>query len=142
MELSIALFFLVLSGVLVAGAITAKSMGDRLLVAIDQQSSQYSQLAVEISRVVKSASQQYVDTMAAQAKQQRELLKAAQDMETVLQEGGFAIGARVLEAQGLLPHTEANQIVGDAIGRVNARSPRLGLFAKSINDAYLTKTSR
>jgi hypothetical protein len=117
MELSIAVFFLVLSAVV---AFTT----------------------VEMSRLARTTSDQYLAALAAQSKQQDELLNAARDFQTIVTEGGFALTARGMEQQGLFSPTDANRVVGEAIGRIEERSPRLGMFVKSMNDAYLSGQTR
>jgi hypothetical protein len=97
---------------------------------------------VEMSRLARTTSEQYLAALAVQSKQQTELLNAARDFQTIVTEGGFALSARGMEPQGLFSPTDANRVVGEAIDRIGERSPRLGVFAKLMNDAYLSGQTR
>jgi len=68
---------------------------------------------------------------------QKDALKEIESSVNVLLDGSYAIIARGLESEGLLSPTEASDIVGGAIKSISAKSERLGLISKSLNDAFL-----
>jgi delta-aminolevulinic acid dehydratase/porphobilinogen synthase len=114
MELSVAIFFLVLSVIFVFAT-------------------------VEISHLVRTLSDHYVVVLDDQTKKQNELYEAAKEVRTLISEGGFALSARAMEEKGLLSPSEANRIVDGALKEIKERSPRLGVIAESMNDAYLSR---
>jgi hypothetical protein len=68
---------------------------------------------------------------------QKDALKEIESTVNVLLDGSYAVIARGLESEGLLSPTDASEIVGGAIKSISAKSERLGLITKALNDAYL-----
>jgi hypothetical protein len=68
---------------------------------------------------------------------QKNTIKELESTINVLLDGSYAVIARGLESEGLLSPTDASEIVGGAIKSISAKSERLGVITKALNDAYL-----
>jgi hypothetical protein len=111
MEYCIGIFFLTLSfSIIMVGLEVKTSMGKRLEIAEQQ------------------------------LQQQTQILSAANEFKDVVAEAGFAVLARSLESENLMSPTEANRVVTEALEKMTNYSPKLGLLARSLNDAYLKET--
>ena len=112
MELSIAIFFLVISVCIIAFIFYAKITLEKYTVIIERQ-----------------------------AKQQEELIMSANQTKDLIIEAGYGFLARVFEKENILSPTEANKIVTESIEKLNAKSEKLGIFVKALNDAYIKQNS-
>ena len=102
LNLSVAIFFLTLSGLFVLGAM----------------------------RVEKTLSQ-HEENMAIQ----QQVYADMRGLNSLLYEGGLAVGARVLAEEGVMTELEADKIVDESISQIEKTDSRLGQIAKSINYA-------
>lgn len=113
MELSIAVFFVVISVCLILLVIFAKSSMDR-----------------------------YVEIAQIQLEQQQEIIASAKETKDLVLEGIGAVIARGFEQEGLMSPTDANMIVSEAIEKFDRKSRKLGTFARAFNEAYLKNVSQ
>lgn len=113
MELCIGVFFLTMSAIIIIVGMEAKG-------AMDEAS----KIAVQ------------------RLQQQTEIIDSANELKTVVLESTYAILARGMESENLMSPTEANRVVTEALDKVTAYSPKLGLMARSLNDAYLKQSMK
>ena len=85
----------------------------------------------------KAAVENYSAVVERQIQQQEELIASANQTKDLVLDVGYGFLARVFEQERLLSPTEANKIVIESLEKITARSEKLGVFATSLNDAYL-----
>ena len=64
------------------------------------------------------------------------------EARAILEEFGYLVAARTLEAGGSMSPTDANSIATQAIDEVSKYSERMAILAKAVNDSYLKQRSR
>lgn len=107
MELSIAVFFVVLSVVVGLGGIYAKDLLNRQILLSEKQ-----------------------------IKQQAEILASAQESKEILIDVGYTLAARALEIEGDLAPSDADEIANQSIKNIESKSERMGLLIKAVNNSW------
>ena len=110
MQLSIAVFFLILSAGIIIGGAFMKDYLDR---------------QVALSEL--------------QLQRQAEIIESANQTKDVITDLAFAFVARSLEQKGLLSPTDADKVANYSLEKVSEKSERLGIIINSMNDAFQKK---
>ena len=91
----------------------------------------------EIKNSINQLSTKYLPLIDAQVKGQQEFFENYKKINEVLYEAGIAIGARIMEEEGGMSPTDANNIINESIDNIRKHSKRLGVLGKAINDASM-----
>ena len=82
----------------------------------------------------KSTLDYYMKATEVRIQTEREIIQSANEIREIVVEGGIALAVRALEKNGVIPPTDADQLVLESIGRIEKKSERLGKIAKYVND--------
>lgn len=111
--------------------INGKPLIDKYSESLDAQIN----TANSIKKSIDNISSDYLALLREQSDNQKILIGNFEKSNTVLYESGIALGARIMEKEGGMSPTDANNIINDSIDKIHDVDNRLGTLAKALNDA-------
>lgn len=134
-DLTIALFFIVLSAVLVAGGIGYYQIG---LPAYKTAKEAEARAIGDVLALVRDAAARFAAAEAQQVERMVSLGARAEQTSAFFEDVGILVSARFLEEQGVLAPAVADDMARESIANIKTRnSPRMAKLLEAVNDQML-----
>lgn len=134
-DLAIALFFIVLSAVLVVGGIGYYQIG---LPAYKAAKEAKARAIGDVLALVRDATARFAAAEAQQVERMVSLGARAEQTSAFFEDVGILVSARFLEEQGVLAPAVADDMARESIANIKIRnSPRMAKLLEAVNDQML-----
>jgi hypothetical protein len=137
-DLSIAVFFLTVSILLIIGGTLINPTMDSIIEIQQEKSQAIAQTLASVQDAIKIVQTEFQSSMVTERAHLKKLTMKAESSAAFIEEIAVLIGVRALEDNSILAPSTSDEMARDAIQKIkSSHSERIGKLLEAVNDKFL-----